>query len=231
VSDQFDRTVTLILVVAISLMAMAIAKRAFLDHSSDGPPPDVRFEPRWTELLDASRRIGSPTADAVIVEVADLQCPGCRAYQPVLDNLRARYGDRLTIAFVQFPLTSIHPQALQAHRAAECSFQLGLLGNFVERIYAKQDSLRTRPVWHYARDAGAQDSVAFHRCLQDSLALDEPINRAIDAADSLGVNLTPTIFLNGWRYKSLPSERHLRADINRILEGRAPNRRTPEATH
>ena len=162
-----------------------------------------------------------PKGAVVIDEFGDYQCPPCGALHPILRTLKSEYGDRIQIAFHQFPLTQIHSHALEAAYAASAA---GLQGKFWEMhdlLYDNQSEWSQvgdfRPILvDYARRAGL-DLPRFMRDmngLQVVKLVSEDERRAIAA----GVNSTPTVFING---QLTPNEsltiEGLRKEINQRL--------------
>ena len=219
--ERSDNTVTLVLTVCIVGMAVAIGKRVFLDRPNEGPVPAVTFASSWRELLPVGRQLGPSRPPIQIVEVADLQCPGCKTYQKILDEIVERYDGKVGVLFVHYPVI-FHKQARTAHRAAECAAESGHFAAFVRGIYALQDSLPTRSMWNYAKDAGVADSAGFASCLADTIATDSVIDASIAAGDRFDVSRTPTLVVNGWRYASLPGRSHLEDLIDALLAGKTP---------
>src|SRR5690606_2501503 len=72
---------------------------------------------------------GTPDASVTLTEYADFQCPACGQFHSIMKTVEERYGDRLAIEFKHFPLTSIHPYAMPAAKAAEAA---GVQGKFFE---------------------------------------------------------------------------------------------------
>src|SRR5262249_30190941 len=68
---------------------------------------------------------GSASAPVTIVEFSDFHCPFCRKAQPVLDDLRTKYGAKIKIIYRDFPLDNLHPQARMAAEASHCAIEQG----------------------------------------------------------------------------------------------------------
>lgn len=149
--------------------------------------------------------IGSADAPVTLVEYGDYECPHCRRAHPVVNRLRARFGDRLRFIFRNFPLTQIHPHALHAAAAAESvGAQMGAdaYWGMHDVIFAHQrdgaDALEDFRLATYAQHLGADAA----RVLMD---LESGVFEALIRDDFLGgvhsgVNGTPTFFVNGERF-------------------------------
>src|ERR1700733_4517122 len=69
---------------------------------------------------------GSPTAPIVLVEYSDFECPYCQLIYPEIKDIVNNSNGQVAWVMRDFPLTSIHPEALPAANAAECiTAQLG----------------------------------------------------------------------------------------------------------
>ena len=82
---------------------------------------------------------GSPDARVVIAEFSDFECPFCqRWYDETLPDIRALIGDDVALAFLHFPLTQIHANAVAAHAAAECAGSEGKFWEMHDLLFERQ---------------------------------------------------------------------------------------------
>ncbi|MCL5435304.1 MAG: DsbA family protein [Patescibacteria group bacterium] len=143
---------------------------------------------------------GDPKAKITLVEYADFQCPACAAYHPLVKQLLSEFGDKIYFAYRFFPLTSIHKNALISAQAA---YAAKLQGKFFEM----HDMLfETQASWAQS-DSAADTFVAYAKKLgldtdkfQKDMTSDETKNYVADSqnqASSIGINATPTFFVNG----------------------------------
>jgi protein-disulfide isomerase len=166
--------------------------------------------------------LGPADAGVKLEEFGDFQCPSCGTLHPILKKLEAEYDARVALTFREFPLAAIHPNAVEAARAAEAAGLQGRFWQMHDRLYDYQaawsDSNNVRSVLaQYASDMGldaarlVQDMDS--QAVKDRLAADQ--RRAV----SLGVSGTPTLFLNGDVVAdSALTENGLRALIERALK-------------
>jgi protein-disulfide isomerase len=162
-----------------------------------GPPVEVMFDaPRVEVAIETTDpSIGSASAPVTLVEFSDFQCPFCRAVAPTLKRLRETYGDRLRIVWKDFPLTQIHPQAFKAGEAAHCAGEQGRYWEYHDRLFANQQALGPDDLKRYAAELGL-DAARFHQCL-DSSKYGERVRAGVALGTRLGVNSTPTVYING----------------------------------
>src|SRR5262245_14498219 len=62
---------------------------------------------------------GPENAAITLVEFGDYQCPSCKAYHPVVQELLMRYPQQVRLEFHHYPLISIHPNSMAASMAVE----------------------------------------------------------------------------------------------------------------
>jgi protein-disulfide isomerase len=104
----------------------------------------------------------------------------------------------------------------------ECAPTEADFAQLLDLLYAKQDSLGLKAWTAYAADAGIVDTAAFARCTADTARV-EAIEVGVALGERLGVHLTPTILLNGWRYHGGMPQAQLDAVIKRLLAGKNPS--------
>lgn len=142
---------------------------------------------------------GSPEATVTLVEYSDFQCPACAAFQPVLKEILAPYGDRIKFEYKHYPLP-IHPYAQQAAIAAEAAGQQGKFFEFHDALFEKQAewTKSATPVAFfnaYAKELGL-DEGKFKQHQKSSL-LRDAVRSDLQEAQELGLTGTPTFYLNG----------------------------------
>jgi len=148
---------------------------------------------------------GSPDAPVTLVEYGDFQCPHCYRAHPVVMTLQKALGATLRFVFRNFPLTELHPNALDAAEAAESvaahegnDAYWTMHHTIFEHQQDSPDALDRAHLVRYAVAAGADAA-------QVNLDLDRGTFREHVNADFLsgvrsGVNGTPTFFVNGVRF-------------------------------
>jgi len=196
--------------------------------ASPGSPqasPEQSQSPVVTGIpgADPPHVLGPANAPVRLEEFGDFECPPCGMFHPILEQMRAEFGDKLQLTFREFPLVPTHQHALPAASAAEAA---GLQGKFWEMhdlIYEHQNDWKkefdVRPIFEgYAKQIGL-DVERFKRDVgSDAVAL--RIMQDGKRGHSLGVKGTPTVFLNGREvsFENLPAEK-LRVVIQNELRG------------
>lgn len=143
---------------------------------------------------------GGENATVTLVEYSDFQCPACGAFQPVLNEVLAQYGDKIKFEYKHYPLVQIHPFAEPAARAAEAAGQQGKFFEFADVLFAKQAEWTkggnpTGFFTRYATELGLDmDLFAKH---QKSSVLADNVKANMTEARGLGLTGTPSFYLNG----------------------------------
>jgi protein-disulfide isomerase len=94
-----------------------------------------------------------------------------------------------------FPLTAIHPQAFKAAEAGWCAAEQGKFWNYHDHLFANREALQPDDLKKYAAELKL-DASKFDACL-DSSKYGDRVRQSMNAATGLGVNSTPTTFVNG----------------------------------
>jgi protein-disulfide isomerase len=158
--------------------------------SLDAPRSTVEIEPTDPAL-------GSASAPVTIVEFSDFQCPFCQRVAPTLKQLKTSYGDKIRIVWKDFPLTQIHPQAFKAGEAGHCAADQGKFWEYHDALFANQQALQPADLKKHAATVGL-DADKFAACL-DSSKYGERVRDGVSQGGRLGVNSTPTVYVNGRR--------------------------------
>jgi protein-disulfide isomerase len=169
------------------------------DLRKKGPAVRVALEvPRMAVSVAASNpSLGAASAPVTLIEFSDYQCPFCQRVEPTLKRLRATYGDKIRIVWKDFPLTQIHPLAFKAGEAAHCAGDQGKYWELHDVLFAKQSELQVDDLKRHALELGLKADV-FNQCL-DSSKYGERVRDGLSEGNQLGVNSTPTVFINGRR--------------------------------
>jgi len=174
------------------------ARQALLaDLRKAGPAVRVLFDAPRREVAVAATDpfLGRASAPVTLIEFSDFQCPFCQRVEPTLKRVRDTYGDKVRIVWKDFPLTQIHPQAFKAGEAAHCAGDQGKYWEYHDRLFANQQALQPDDLKKHAADMGLA-APAFASCL-DSSKYGERVRDGVAEGTRLGVNSTPTIYVNG----------------------------------
>jgi protein-disulfide isomerase len=188
--------------------------------------PDVISAPtepsyvRYDIPIEGYPSLGPEDAPITVVEFSDFQCPFCRrfhdeTYQALLDA----YPGQIRFVYRNLPLTSIHPAAMPAAIASLCANDQGKYWEYHEKLFSSE-TLDEPTYIQYATDLGL-DVDTFAACLSDG-SHDEFIQQDMDFAVNLGVQSTPTFFVNGLAIVGAQPLSKFTALIDQELAGEIP---------
>lgn len=149
---------------------------------------------------DPPRIKGDANAPVTIEEFGDLQCPPCGALHPELSSIEKEYGARVRLVFRHFPLTQMHPYALEAAQAAEAAGAQGKFWEMHDWMYENQKDWTTSPNAHQMFIDQAQNlGLNVDKFKADMISAEVKQRIILDyrRGISLGVLGTPTLFING----------------------------------
>jgi protein-disulfide isomerase len=193
------------LIIATVLLAGVLAVWFLSRRSSQkgGPPNDATptqaSEPSGAQPPHVR---GNASAPVTLEEFADFQCGACGAYYPELKKLESDFGSRLRVVFRENPLVPNHQFGLIAAQAAEAA---GLQGE--DKFWAMHDKLyENQKTWSEAKDViptfvdyAKQIGIDPDRFMRDMNGEAVAVRIFQDGKRShgLGVNSTPTFYVNG----------------------------------
>ncbi|MBL7224458.1 MAG: thioredoxin domain-containing protein [Candidatus Brocadiae bacterium] len=202
---------------AAGLVAVVIYQWVFVEvalHAHSGKAP---FDPKEavavfeaspkkdTPVTNADPKLGPSVAPVRMVVFSDFQCPGCVQLWRTIPGVRKQFGDKMQIVFKHFPLDSacnsmlkgkLHPKACEAAQAAEAAREQGQFWPFHDAVLMPRSGGKKTlkaMVEELGLDFGRFDA---HRRGDAGLA---KIKADIDLGICLGVDGTPSVFLNGRR--------------------------------
>src|SRR5262249_9023002 len=110
----------------------------------------ARFDAGKTKTLvtGGSPEMGPPDAVVTVVEWADFECPFCRAFYPVLDELVQKYPTQVRLVFKYYPL-SAHPHGEISARAALAASAQGKFWPMHHLLFANQEHLAHTDLHHH----------------------------------------------------------------------------------
>ncbi len=149
----------------------------------------------YTSKVDYHPTKGPSLASVSVTEWGDFQCPACGQAYFNLKPVWEKYGDKVKVEYRHFPLTSIHPYAFVAAQASECAADQDAFWPYHDIMYENQAKLKKADLIDYAGQLKL-DTALFTACL-DSRAKADTVRNDMREADKLGLNSTPTFFLNG----------------------------------
>lgn len=146
---------------------------------------------------------GGVNAPVTIVEFTDYECPSCAATQPVLEEVAGEFGDKVKLVVRSYPLDQ-HKHAFKASEAAEAAREQGKYWEYAAILFKSQNALEVDNLKQYASQLGL-DRKKFDGALDTGKFADR-VKRDLADGDKIGVDSTPTVFINGKRAREKSRE-------------------------
>jgi protein-disulfide isomerase len=176
---------------------------------------------RYKIPTDGFPSLGPADAPITIVEFGDFECPFCREWQQqTYQPLFAAYPGKIRFVFRDFPLTSIHPDAEPAAEAAQCANEQNAFWPFHDKLFSSSN-LGDAVYQQYAQELGLNMD-QFNQCYS-SHKYQQAIQNDSNFAVNLGVNSTPTFFINGLAVIGAQPIDVFKQIIDKELAGEIPN--------
>ena len=158
-------------------------------------PNGIRQVTRYPVSEDDDPVYGPAAAPITIVEFSDFQCPYCLKWEnEVWPQLKEQYAGQIRLVYRDFPLTG-HSEAKPAALAADCANEQGKFWEYHDLLFGGGLSLDRSTFETYASQVGLNlDN--FRKCLDDQRYTSE-VEADFQYASQLGVQATPTFFING----------------------------------
>jgi protein-disulfide isomerase len=195
---------------------------------------DLTKDP-YAELMKKIDVAGRPTrgnkdAKVIAINYDDFECPYCsRMHQTLFPQLLKEYGDRVAFIYKDFPLAEIHPWAIHAAVDANClsSQNNDAYWDFADYIHSNQTEVNSEK----SRDGqfGALDRLAMVQGQKHSVdgaklqscmkaQKDDAVKASVKEGSTLGVEATPTMFVNGEKIDGAMPISDIRAVLDRALQ-------------
>lgn len=168
---------------------------------------------------------GAKDAKVTIVEFGDFQCPACGAAHPIVKQLVGEYGDQVKFVFRNFPL-QMHKNAQPAHQAAEAAGAQGKFFEMHDLLFQNQNEWENSTNPNEQFEKYAQElklDVEKFKADVASKKFDKKIEQDVNDGYAVGVNATPTFFINGVKQEGGMQYTDFKAKIDAELAKSASN--------
>lgn len=159
---------------------------------------------------------GSVNAPVTLIEYGDFQCPACGAYYPIVEKVFNESSSTMRMVFRHFPLSQ-HPNAIPAALAAEAASKQGKFWEMYALLYSNQadwsDLADPTHIFDGYAATTSLDLAKFHADIADP-ATKQIITDEQNEGIHLGINATPTFFINGKAITNPQSYAEFKADID-----------------
>ena len=180
-----------------------------------------------SSAADRGRIRGSASAPVWLIEVSDFQCPYCKQWHDAsfaaIDSEYVKPG-KVRLAYLNFPLSSIHPNARAAAEAAMCASVQGKFWQLHESLFATQARWEGQsnplPTFDSLAVAAGVDAPAWRNCMTTH-ATARLIDADRDRSRSAGVQSTPTFFIGDRKLEGAYPTDSFRVAIDSALARKA----------
>ena len=199
------------LVAAVAVAAVVLVRPA----APDADPVELTVVAENSHRLDTA-----PDGSVVFTEFLDFECEVCAAVHPVVEELRETHAGEVTFVTRYFPLPG-HKNSMNAAIAVEAAAEQGQFEAMYQRMFetqaewGEQQESKADVFRGYAEGLGL-NMAAYDHAVGDP-STQARVKQDFDAGMALGVEATPTIFLNDKPIElSTPDE--LRAAVASAVE-------------
>lgn len=188
--------------------------------TAEPPKPEATFDS--VPVTAADRVLGRADAPVTIVEYASFTCPSCaRVHADILPALKKAYVDtgKARLVFRDFPLDRY---ALAASVVARCAAPNRYFG-FVDLLFSEQ------PRWASAKNPmaaltglallGGISKKKLEACFKDEGLQKAVLQQRLTGSQKYQVASTPTLIVNGAKYRGDLTLKQFRAVIDKFLSG------------
>jgi protein-disulfide isomerase len=150
---------------------------------------------------DKGRIRGADSAALWIVEISDFQCPFCKQWHDetfaTIDKEFVQTG-KARIAYLNFPISSLHPNATLAAEAAMCASVQGKFWELHNSLFLEQQKWagekNAMPILEALAKSADVDLKNWNACMAAHAAM-PLINADRERSGAAGVQSTPTFFV------------------------------------
>lgn len=208
------------IMLGVAMVVLGIGALLFIktpQRQQPGTPTDSQ-----SLVRDLSHMTGKKDAKVTVVEFGDYQCPFCAQVNPTVKQVIQTYQNNPGFNFVfrNFPLPQ-HQYALLAAEAAEAAGALGKFWAMNNLIYERQNDWvgSANPLDLFVSYAQSLDLDVnkFKNYVQNNIFSDV-IQSDKNDGDNLGVNATPTFFINGQKQDAAPTLDEFKQKIDALLK-------------
>lgn len=206
-------------IIAIAIVTIGLVVGGVFLFSKNSPQTNNNQQGEQTIdqsllLSGATHTQGEASASAKIVEFGDFQCPACAQAEPILKNVISKNKEKVYFVFRHYPLT-FHKNAKLAAQVCEAASIQGKFWEMHDLVYQNQKD------WSEKDNAGEIFTKYAQEIGLDTAKFNEDIGKTSDIVmqdyvlgNKVGVESTPTFFINGKKYPGVISESQLQELIN-----------------
>jgi protein-disulfide isomerase len=157
--------------------------------------------------------VGDAAAPVTLVEFFDYGCPACVQLKPTIDQVFKENQSRLKVYYKMYPLVAKHPDSMGAAKAALAAHAQGKFHAMHDIIFAKFGAQKADDLRGYAQQIGLD----MGKYAADFAAAEARVKADMQDGEAVGVDGTPTLFLNGRKYPGPSDRKYFAAAIEEEL--------------
>ncbi len=192
-----NRNNALLIPLSIVLAGAMIAGAVYLGGNKGGALAldsiqDLKKEVKVEAVNSSDHILGSKTAEIVVIEYSDFECPFCKVFHNTMHQIVDEYDGKVAWVYRHFPIEQLHSKAKKESEASECAFDQGgntLFWKYIDKLFAttnSNDSLDLAKLPQIASDLGLNVDL-FNECLENgkyTKKIEDDIVKAMDAGAS-----------------------------------------------
>jgi protein-disulfide isomerase len=183
-----------LIMVGIIVTKLPAQNEKLIEDNKNAVVNDIAIVP----ISESDHILGSlETAEAVIIEFSDTECPWCKRFHPALKEVVEKYDGKVAWIYRHSPIDNLHPKARNEAIATECVNQIkgnDIFWQYLDMIYTNtqgNDSLDPNLLVTYAEKFGITPS-EFNKCMVDNkINFNKLINASIADGKNAGLEGTP----------------------------------------
>lgn len=202
----------------LTLVGLIIGAVLLGGNPSENTPAST-VEPQRL-VVDYAPNRGNKDARVTIVEFSDYQCPACKAAYQDVERVINEYKDSINFVYRQFPLPS-HKNAKNASYAAIAAGKQNKYWEMHLKLFENQEK------WSelgnpkdtfvtYAKELGLNEQ-QFRTDMESNETFDL-VNKEVNEGNAIGINSTPTFFINGQKYPGVLTYSQMKSAIDALLQ-------------
>jgi protein-disulfide isomerase len=196
---------------------------------SPAPSESISTPSSPSEVTSDDRTKGPENALVTLIEYGDYQCPACAAYNSIVSQIADEFKNDLRVVHRHFPLRSIHRNAQIASQAAEAAGDQGMFWEMNDILYSRQNDWKDvrdpRSIFKEYADELTLNVEQFENYMNSDAAKNK-VNSDYNSGVAVGIDSTPTFFLNGEKIGTNPQglEPFRQLILNKFAEVMPPGR-------
>lgn len=205
------------LILALLIVGGIVFMAVKSDNKSNGTPTaQISDQSALARETGGAWVKANASSSIVLVEYSDFQCPACASWKSLIDLVIEKYGKDIRFEYRNFPLQSIHKRAFGAAKAAEAAGRQGKFWEMHDLLFANQSTWsKSLGFESVIKKYATELKLNTDQFMDDynSKVVSNIVQSDIVKGDKLGINATPTLYLNNEKIQPQSEE-----DFYKLIE-------------